>query len=61
VYRGLDKRVASRLGKTSRWRTATAVYGYEDGAADSFGAPRHLAYNVFMTYQLATGGQLADC
>jgi glycosyltransferase involved in cell wall biosynthesis len=53
VYRGLDKRVASRLGKTSRWRTATAVYGYEDGAADSFRRAKTLGLQCF--YDLPIG------
>ena len=53
VYHSLDQRVATQLGKTTRWRTATAVYGYEDGAADSFRRAKTLGLRCF--YDLPIG------
>jgi glycosyltransferase involved in cell wall biosynthesis len=53
VYHSLDQRVATQLGKINRWRTATAVYGYEDGTADSFRRAKALGLQCF--YDLPIG------
>lgn len=53
VYHSLDQHVAACLGKTARWRTATAVYGYEDGTVDSFRRAKTLGLRCF--YDLPIG------
>ncbi len=50
VYRDLDRRLARRLGSQPR---LTGVYGYEDGAADTFAAARTLGLRTI--YDLPIG------